>query len=159
MLVVWLTPQTCGTHFRLPHHLANMHWTGRAPLNFEHSGHPFSLISTQYNYTHLMDGSPLSKADFILVVWFSTKPCGTHFRLPHHFSYIHWTGRAPLIFEPSGPPFPPISSKNNYTQSMGGSPLSMSDFISVICSTPQPCGTHFRLPHNLAYIAELKELL
>jgi len=64
---------------------------GRVPLNFGPSGHPFPPISPQIIYIHFMEGSPLSTSDFILVFWFTPELCGTHFRLPHHLAYIHWT--------------------------------------------------------------------
>ena len=149
---VFFTKKRCGSHFRLPHHLAYIHWTGRAPLKFEPSGPPFPPIPSKNIYTNSIEGSPMSKSDSISVVWFILQPCGTHFRSPHHLAYLHWTGRASSNSEPSGHPFPPISPKNNHTHFSEGSPLSMSDSIPVFCSTPQPCGTHFRLPHHLAYI-------
>ena len=123
-------------------------WTGRATLNFEPSGHPLPPISPQHKYFHSMERSPLGMPDFLLVVWSTPQPCGTHFRLHHHLAYIHWTGRAPQNFEPSGHLFHPISLQNNYTHSMEGSPLRTSDFILVVWFTPQPRGTHFRLPHH-----------
>ena len=150
--VVCFIPQPCFTHFRLPHHLVYIHWTGRAPLNSETSGHPFPPISPENNHTYFSEGSPLSMSDFIPVVCSTPQPCGTHFRLPHDLAYIHCTGRATLNFEPSGHPFPPISPQYNYFYFMKRSPLSMSDFIPVVWFPPQPCGTHFRLPHHLAYM-------
>ena len=60
-------------------------------------------------------GVPLNKSDFIPVVCFTPKPCGTHFRLPHYFTYtmlflefpsplnplaIHSTQIHPQIFTP-----------------------------------------------------------
>ena len=128
--VVWFTTKLCGTHSRLPHHLAYTHRTGRVPLKFEPSGHPFPLISHQNIYTYSMKKSLLSMSDSNPVVCSTPQPCGTHFCLPHHLAYIHWTGRATLNFEPSGHPFPPISPQYSYTRFMEGSPLSMSDFIS-----------------------------
>ena len=97
--------------------------------------------------------------DFIPVVCSTPQPCGTNFRLPHHSAYIHWTGRAPLNFEPSGHPFPPISLQCYYNLSMEGSHSSMADFIPVVWFIPQPCGTHFRLPnHTWLIYTELVEL-
>ena len=151
--VVCFTPKPCGTHFRLPLHLAYIHWTGTAFLKFEPSGLPFPPTTPEKNVlTYFMEGSPLNISDFIPVLWFTPKPCGTHFRLPHHLAYIHWTSRASLNFEPSDHPFATISSIYSYTYFMKGSPLSMSDSISVVRFTKKPCSTHFRLPHHLAYI-------
>ena len=135
--VVWFTPKPCGSHFRLPHHLAYIHWTGRASLNFDPSDHPFPTISPMNSFTHFMKGSPLSMSDSISVVWFTKKPCSTHFRLLHHLAYVPRTGRVPLNFEPSGHSFPKISIQNIYTHFMKKSPLSMSD--SKLSSVP---------PHN-----------
>ena len=139
--VVWFTP-----------HLAYIHGTGRAPLNFEPFCHPFTPNSPQYNNTYFLEGFPLSMSDFITVVGFIPRPCGTHFRFLHHLAHIHWTGRAPLHFEPFVHPFPTISPQNIYSHFIDGSPLSTPHFITVVCFTPKPCGTHFRLPLHLAYI-------
>ena len=60
----------------------------RVSLHFEPSDHPFPPISPQNIYPHFIEGWPLSTSDFIPVVWFTPKPCGTHFLLPHHLAYI-----------------------------------------------------------------------
>ena len=82
--------------------LVELPWTLNPPA------HHFPQFQ-QNIHTHSMKESPLSMSDFISVVCFIPQPCFTHFRLPHHLAYIHWTGRAPLNSEPSGNPFPPIS--------------------------------------------------
>ena len=120
ILVVWLTSKPCGTHFRSPHNLALNTKLGKAPLNFELYDHPFPTISPRNINTHSRDGSPLNTSDFMPVVWFTSKPCGTHFRLPFHLAHRHWTGRAPLKFEPSGPSFPPTSPQKKLHPSHGG---------------------------------------
>ena len=152
--VVWFTPKPCGTHFLLPHHLAYILQFLKTPLNFEPSGHRFPPNSTQNLYTHFIEGSPLSMSDFNPVVWFTPKPCGTHFLLPHHLAYILQFLKTPLNFEPSGHRFPSNSPQNLYTHFIEGSTLGMSDFNPVVWFTPKPCGTHFLLPHDLAYILQ-----
>ena len=82
----------------------------RVPLHFEPSNHPFLPISTQNIHPCFIEVSFLSTSDFIPVVWFTPKPCGTHFLLPHHLVHIA-VFRVPLHFEPSDHPFPPISPK------------------------------------------------
>ena len=156
--VVWFTPKPCGTHLFLPHHLAYILQFLKTPLKFEPSGHRFPPNSPQNLYTHFKGGSPLSMSDFNPVVWFTPKPCGTHFLLPHHLAYILQFLKTPLNFEPSGHRFPPNSTQNLYTHFIAGSPLSMSDFNLVVWFTPKTVWYSFPFTPSLGlHIAVSKD--
>ena len=75
-------------------------------LHFETSDHPFPAISLLNIHPLFMKGSPLCTSDFISVVWFTPKPCGTHFLLPHHLAYILQFLESPSILNPPTILFP-----------------------------------------------------
>ena len=128
----------------------------RVPLPFEPSDHPFPPISPRNIYPHSIEGSPISTSDFISVVWFTPRPCGTHFLLPYHLAYILQCLESPSTLNPAAIYFPNFTPKY-LPHFIERSPLSTSDFIPVVWFIPKPCGTHFLLPHHLAYILQSLE--
>ena len=76
------------------------------PLHFEPSDHPFPRISPLNIHSHFIESSLISTSDFISVVWFTRRPCGTHFLLPHHLAYILQSLESPSICNPPTIHFP-----------------------------------------------------
>ena len=126
-LFVWFTPEPCGTHFCLPHYLS---YTLEC-LQMTSNLNPPVIHFPQFHpkiFTPISQRGPPDHVGLHPFVWFTPKPCGTHFRLPHNLSYTLEF----LNFEPSGHPFSPISPQNIYTHFIEGSPFTMSDFTPFV---------------------------